>query len=78
MIIKTLIFYIGKAEHHRHDILNKTLELLKDYFVQDPDFEWLMTDASHMKVHAHGTGAAGGNQDMGLTKGGSARRFIWQ
>lgn len=35
---------------------------------------WLMTplmiDATHIKVHAHGTGAVGSNQDMGLTKGG--------
>lgn len=39
-------------------------------FVQDPDFEWLMIDASYIKVHPDATGARGGNQDMGRTKGG--------
>ena len=41
------------------------------------DLEWLMIDASHIKVHPHGTGAKGGNQDMGLTKGGSIQKYIW-
>lgn len=52
-------------------------EGLLEVLVDDPDYEWLMIDASHVKVHAHGTGAVGGNQDMGLTKGGSTPRFIW-
>jgi hypothetical protein len=39
--------------------------------IYEPDFEWLMIDASHIKVHPHAAGAAGGNQDMGRTKGGS-------
>jgi len=43
----------------------------------DPDFEWLMIDASHIKVHPHGTGAVGGNQDMGKTKGGSTPKYTW-
>ena len=34
------------------------------------DFEWLMIDASHVKVHQHGTGAVDGNQAVGRTKGG--------
>ena len=34
-----------------------------------PDFEWLMMDASHCKVHPHASGAIGGNEDMGRTKG---------
>ena len=34
----------------------------------DPDFEWLMIDASHVKMHQHGTGAVGGNQATGQTK----------
>jgi hypothetical protein len=45
--------------------------------IDDPDFEWLMIDASHVKVHAHGTGAVGGNQDIGKTKGGLTPRYIW-
>ena len=43
---------------------------LLDTVVDDPDFEWLMTDASYNKVHPHGTGARGGNQAIGRTKGG--------
>lgn len=41
------------------------------------DYEWLMIDATHIKVHKHGVGAKGGNQDMGRTKGGSIPRYIW-
>ena len=44
----------------------KLFELVK----QDPDFEWLMIDASFVKVHPHAAGTVGGNQDMGRTKGG--------
>ena len=50
-------------------------EELFNLFVQDPDFEWLMIDASYIKVHPHAAGARGGNQDMGRTKGGSIRRY---
>lgn len=52
-------------------------EKLLEQLVIDPDFEWLMIDATHIKVHAHGTGARGGNQDMGRTKGGSTQNYIW-
>lgn len=48
---------------------------LFNLFVQDPDFEWLMIDASYIKVHPHATGAIGGNQAMGRTKGGSTQSF---
>ena len=53
-------------------------ENLFKLFVQDPDFEWLMIDASYIKVHPHAAGAVGGNQDMGRTKGGSTRRYTLQ
>ena len=48
---------------------------LLDNATDDPDFEWLMIDASYIdaryiKVHPHGAGARGGNQAMGRTKGG--------
>ena len=43
---------------------------LLDGVIDDPDFEWLMIDASHIKVHPHGAGARGGNQAMDRTKGG--------
>ena len=42
-----------------------------------PDFEWLMIDASHCKVHPHAAGAIGGNEGMGRTKGGLTQKFIW-
>ena len=53
-------------------------EKLFNLFVQDPDFEWLMIDASYIKVHPHAAGARGGNQEMGRTKGGSTRKYILQ
>ncbi|WP_099116116.1 IS5 family transposase, partial [Xenorhabdus miraniensis] len=45
-------------------------EGLLEELISEPDFEWLMIDASHIKVHPHAAGAEGGNQDMGRTKGG--------
>ena len=41
-----------------------------DTLANDPDLEWLMIDGSYVKVHQHGTGAVGGNQAVGRTKGG--------
>ena len=32
-------------------------EKLLEQLIDDPDFEWLMIDASHIKAHAHATGA---------------------
>jgi transposase len=52
-------------------------ERLLEMLVREPDYEWLMIDATHVKVHQHGTGARGGSQDVGRTKGGSTRRYIW-
>ena len=43
---------------------------LLDEVIDDPDFEWLMIDSTHIKLHPHGTGAVGGNQAMSHTKGG--------
>jgi transposase len=52
-------------------------ERLLNELVFDPDFEWLMIDSSHIKVHCHAAGAKGGNQEMDPTKGGSTGRYIW-
>jgi len=52
-------------------------ESLLNEVLEDADYEWLMIDASHVKVHRHGVGAKGGNQDMGRTKGVSIQRYIW-
>ena len=55
---------------------NKGLwEKLLEILVDEPNFEWLMIDASHCKVHPHAAGAKGGNQDMSRTKGGSIPKF---
>ena len=43
--------------------------------IDEPDFEWLMIDASHCKVHPHAAGAVGENQDMSRTKGGLTPKF---
>jgi transposase len=55
---------------------NGTWDRIRRKLINDPDFEWLMIDASHSKAHAHAAGAQGGSQDIGLTKGGSIRRYI--
>ena len=52
-------------------------ETILEKTIDDPDYEWLMIDASHIKVHPHAAGAVGGNQDMGVTKGGSIPKYIW-
>ena len=43
---------------------------LLDTFIDEPDFEWWMIDSSHIKFHPDGTGARGGKQAIGRTKGG--------
>ncbi|GFN45119.1 transposase [Candidatus Regiella insecticola] len=52
-------------------------ESLLEALIVEPDFEWLMIDATHSKVHPHAAGAKGGNQDTECTKGGSTVRYIW-
>jgi transposase len=52
-------------------------ESLLEQLIVEPDYEWLMIDASHIKVHPHAAGAKGGNQGMGRTKGGSTPRYTW-
>lgn len=52
-------------------------ENLLEQLVSEPDYEWLMIDASHVKVHPHAAGAVGGNQSMARTKGGSTQSYIW-
>ncbi len=52
-------------------------ERLLEELIDNPEFELLMIDAGHIKVHPHGSGVRGGNQDMAKTKGGSIPRYIW-
>ena len=43
---------------------------LLEAVIDDPDFEWLLIDASYIKAHPHSAGAQGGNQSIARTKGG--------
>ena len=52
-------------------------EKILERLIDEPDMEWLIIDASHVKVHPHAAGAVGGNEAMGRTKGGSTPRAIW-
>ena len=45
--------------------------------VDEPDYEWLIIDATHSKAHFHATGAVGGNEATGRTKGGSTQKHIF-
>ena len=45
-------------------------EKLLNVLTCDPDYKWVMIDASYCKVQAHAAGAKGGNQEMSRTKGG--------
>ena len=40
---------------------------LLDTLIDDPDFEWLLIDASHVTAHPHAAGAVGGNPELGRT-----------
>jgi len=52
-------------------------ERILEEIIDDPDFEWLIIDATFSKAHPHSAGAVGGNQDMSRTKGGLTPRYIW-
>ena len=72
--------YGGWSNTHRRFIRWRNSgiwEKLLEQLLDSPDFEWLMIDASHIKVHPHAAGARGGNQDMSRTKGGSIQSYIW-
>jgi transposase len=64
------------AKRFRRWVENGLWEKILEKLVDDPDYEWLMIDASHIKVHPHAAGAVGGNQDMKRTKWGSTPRYI--
>ena len=65
------------AKRFRRWVENGLWEKILECIIDEPDYEWLMIDASHVKVHPSATGAVGGNQDMGRTKGGSTPKYIW-
>ena len=45
--------------------------------IGDPDFEWLMIDASHYKVYPHTAGVHRDNQGITRAKGDLTPRYIW-
>ncbi len=50
-------------------------EKLLEILIYHPDYEWLMINASHRKVHPHA--AMDANQDMSRTEWGLTPRYIW-
>ena len=64
-----------QAKRYARWCKNGIWENMHSKLVKIPELKLLMVDGSHIKVHQHGTGARGGNQDMGRTKGGSIRRY---
>ena len=63
------------AKRFRRWVLQGAWEKFLEVLIDDDDFEWLIIDASHVKIHPHACGAVGGNQDMGRTKGGSIPKY---
>lgn len=51
-------------------------EAILEALIGDSNYDWLMIDASFVKAHHHAHGAVGGNQDIGLSKGGTLPRYI--
>jgi transposase len=45
-------------------------EKLLELIMQDPDYAWLMIDATYVKAHQHSAEAVGGNQAMSVSKWG--------
>jgi len=64
------------AKRFRRWVESGLWENILEKVIDDPDYEWLMIDASHIKVHPHAAVAAGGNQDMERTKGGLTPKYI--
>lgn len=72
--------YGGWSNTHRRFIRWRDKGVWEKLFaalIDEPDMEWLMIDATHIKVHPHAAGAVGGNQDMSRTKGGLTPRYMW-
>ena len=52
-------------------------EKILEKLVDEPEFEWLMTDTSHIKVYPRAIGAEGEDQEREGRKGGSTPKYIW-
>ena len=72
--------YGGWSNTHRRFIRWRDAgvwERLLEACIDEPDMEWLMVDATHVRCHQHAAGAVGGNEGGGLTQGGGTARYIW-
>ena len=67
--------YQGQSPGDNRGLPVRRKEGLLESLIIDPDFEWLVIDAGHCKVHPHAAGAEGGNEGMGCTKGGLNSRI---
>ena len=72
-----------EQEHHgeiyqknRTSYVYNILERLLEVVSGNPDFKSLV-DSSYIKIHQSAAGAKGGNQCIGLSKGGSTQRYTW-
>jgi hypothetical protein len=51
------------------------LEKRREFLIDEPDYEWLMIDASRCKNHPQYGKCAGRNLDMNCTKEGSTQKY---
>lgn len=51
-------------------------EELLEHLVGEHDLEWIMIDATYIKAHMHASGAKGGSQAIGRSKGGFQAKYI--
>jgi transposase len=51
-----------------------TWERIFERLSDDPDFEYVLIDATHIRVHQHGTGAKGGLKNRPLANRAAAER----
>ena len=68
------IHWVTQQHFSHRNVWAGLLEAVMD----DPDYEWLMIDASYIKAHPHSAGARGGNQAIARTKGGSTASCTWR
>ncbi|MGX2968081.1 IS5 family transposase [Ursidibacter sp. B-7004-1] len=69
--------YFGKSNtlyrNFRYWVKTGKIDLLFNRLRNEPDWEWLFIDGSHIRVHQHGTGIIG--QGIGKTKGGNTTKI---
>ena len=63
------------AKRFRRWVNSRIWEAVLEVIIDEDEYEWIMIDASHAKVHPHACGAVGENQDMKGTKGGSIPKY---